>query len=88
MAGYTLIPGERGQNYTGILTRSIVFSGALVLFLAGKKTTSPPYTYGKSQESRSADDAALATALTLASIIIPTWISFENNTVSRDTLPV
>ena len=43
------------NNYTGMLTRSIVFSGALVVFLA-------------------------ASAMTLAAIIIPNWISFENET--------
>lgn len=35
MAGYDLVPRDRGYNYTGILTRSIVFSGALLAFLAG-----------------------------------------------------
>jgi hypothetical protein len=43
------------NNYTGMLTRSIVFSGALVIFLA-------------------------ASAMTIAAIIIPNWISFENET--------
>jgi hypothetical protein len=43
------------NNYTGMLTRSIVFSGALVVFLA-------------------------ASAMTLAALIIPNWISFENET--------
>jgi hypothetical protein len=43
------------NNYTGMLTRSIVFSGALVLFL-------------------------VASAMTIAAIIIPNWISFENET--------
>jgi hypothetical protein len=43
------------NNYTGMLTRSIVFSGALVVFLA-------------------------ATAMTIAAIIIPNWISFDSET--------
>lgn len=55
MAGYELVPGGIGHNYTGMLTRSIVFSGALLVFLAG-------------------------TGLTLASIIIPEWISFKDET--------
>ena len=36
MAGFNLVRGGRGHNYTGILTRSIVFSGALLAFLAGE----------------------------------------------------
>ena len=32
----------RGDNYTGMLTRSIVFSGALIVFLASTST----YFYG------------------------------------------
>lgn len=36
---YTLIPSGRGSNYTGPLTRSIVFSGALFLFLAATGLT-------------------------------------------------
>lgn len=43
------------NNYTGMLTRSIVFSGTLLVFLA-------------------------ASALTIAAIIIPNWISFESET--------
>jgi hypothetical protein len=43
------------NNYTGMLTRSIVFSGTLVIFLA-------------------------ASAMTIAAIIVPNWISFENET--------
>jgi hypothetical protein len=39
MAGFNLVPGGRGYNYTGILTRSIVFSGALIAFLAGENHT-------------------------------------------------
>jgi hypothetical protein len=37
MAGFNLVPGGRGYNYTGVLTKSIVFSGALIAFLAGEK---------------------------------------------------
>ena len=55
MAGFNLVPGGTGHNYTGMLTRSIVFSGALLVFLVG-------------------------TGLTLAAIIVPEWISFEDET--------
>lgn len=55
MAGFDLVPGGTGHNYTGMLTRSIVFSGALIIFLIG-------------------------TGLTLASIIIPEWISYDQET--------
>ena len=55
MAGFDLVPGGTGHNYTGMLTRSIVFSGTLIVFLVG-------------------------TGLTLASIIVPEWISFEDET--------
>ena len=34
MAGSSLVPSGYGHNYTGMLTRSIVFSGALIIFLA------------------------------------------------------
>lgn len=36
---FTLIPSGRDSNYTGPLTRSIVFSGALFLFLAATGLT-------------------------------------------------
>lgn len=39
MAGFDLIPGNGSHNYTGVLTRSIVFSGALLAFLAGEEHT-------------------------------------------------
>ncbi|KAK5070490.1 hypothetical protein LTR64_000161 [Lithohypha guttulata] len=32
--GFSLVPGGRGTNYTGMLTRSIVFSSVLFIFLA------------------------------------------------------
>lgn len=37
MAGFDLVPGGGSHNYTGILTRSIVFSGTLIAFLAGEE---------------------------------------------------
>ncbi|RMZ87681.1 hypothetical protein DV736_g5090, partial [Chaetothyriales sp. CBS 134916] len=61
MASFSLVPGGRGTNYTGMLTRSIIFSIALFIFLAG-------------------------TGLTIASIIIPNWISYETTTDSGRTL--
>ena len=61
MAGFNLVPGGTGHNYTGMLTRSIVFSAALLVFLVG-------------------------TGLTLASIIIPEWISFEDETDHGTTI--
>lgn len=61
MAGFNLVPGGTGHNYTGMFTRSIVFSGALLVFLVG-------------------------TGLTLASIIIPEWISFEDETNHGTTI--
>lgn len=36
MADFSLVPSGHGTNYTGMLTRSIVFSAALFVFLAGK----------------------------------------------------
>jgi hypothetical protein len=61
MAGFNLVPGGTGHNYTGMLTRSIVFSAALLVFLVG-------------------------TGLTLASIIVPEWISFEDETNHGTTI--
>jgi hypothetical protein len=80
MASFNLIAGEGGHNYTGILTRSIVFSGALIAFLA---SMSRPTNI---RPDRRKLMSALATGLTLASIIVPNWISFENHTV-RGYLP-
>ena len=61
-----------GGNYTGMLTKSIVFSGALIVFLASMhEILSVTYE---------AKDTA-ATGLTLASIIVPEWISLQNTTV-------
>jgi hypothetical protein len=64
MANFSgLVPAGHGTNYTGMLTRSIVFTGALLLFLG-------------------------TTAMTIASIIIPNWISYETVTVCLDPSPV
>lgn len=57
MANFSLVPTGHGVNYTGMLTRSIVFTGALAVFLA-------------------------ATGITIASIIVPEWISYDTTTVS------
>jgi hypothetical protein len=35
MADFSLVPSGHGTNYTGMLTRSIIFSAALFVFLAG-----------------------------------------------------
>ena len=43
------------DNYTGMLTRSIVFSAALIIFLA-------------------------STGMTIASIVVPNWISYDTST--------
>lgn len=56
MANFSLVPTGHGVNYTGMLTRSIVFTGALILFLA-------------------------ASGMTIASIIVPNWISYDTTTV-------
>lgn len=77
MAGFTLVPGSGGGNYTGVLTKSIVFSGALIAFLAGKDNLSSLTRFVEMGVA----DKVLATGLTLASIIVPNWISFENHTV-------
>jgi hypothetical protein len=63
MAGFDLVPSGTGHNYTGMLTRSIVFSGALLVFLVG-------------------------TGLSLASIIVPEWISFDQETNHGSTIHV
>jgi hypothetical protein len=57
MADFSLVPSGHGSNYTGMLTRSIVFTGALILFL-------------------------ITTGMTIASIAIPEWISYDTTTVS------
>lgn len=31
-----LVPGGRGRNYTGILTKTIVYVGTLIIFLIGE----------------------------------------------------
>ncbi|ETN41562.1 uncharacterized protein HMPREF1541_03498 [Cyphellophora europaea CBS 101466] len=56
MATFSLTAEGHGTNYTGMLTRSIVFSGALILFL-------------------------VTTGLTIASIIVPDWISYDTTTL-------
>ncbi|KAL1968176.1 hypothetical protein VTN77DRAFT_2011 [Rasamsonia byssochlamydoides] len=50
---FDLVPGGTGRNYTGILTKTIVYIGTLFLFL-------------------------IATALTLASINVPKWVSYHS----------
>lgn len=37
--GFSLVPSGRGSNYTGMLTRSIVFTGVLFVFLAATGMT-------------------------------------------------
>jgi len=39
MSDFALVPSGHGSNYTGMLTRSIVFSGALFVFLAASGMT-------------------------------------------------
>ncbi|EXJ94870.1 hypothetical protein A1O1_03268 [Capronia coronata CBS 617.96] len=39
MPDFSLVPSGHGSNYTGMLTRSIVFSGALLVFLAASGMT-------------------------------------------------
>jgi len=39
MADFSLVPSGHGTNYTGMLTRSIVFSAALFVFLAATGMT-------------------------------------------------
>ncbi|KAI1612540.1 hypothetical protein EDD37DRAFT_625156 [Exophiala viscosa] len=55
MVEISLVPGGTGTNYTGMLTRSIVFSAALFVFLA-------------------------ASGMTVASIIVPNWIAYDETT--------
>ena len=51
--GFSLVPSGRGSNYTGMLTRSIVFSTVLFIFLG-------------------------ATAMTIAAIIAPNWLTYDS----------
>ncbi|KAJ9263470.1 hypothetical protein DTO271D3_2181 [Paecilomyces variotii] len=51
---FDLVPGGSGRNYTGILTKTIVYTGSLLVFLA-------------------------AFGLTIASIIIPKWVSYHSD---------
>ena len=88
MASFNLVHGG-GGNYTGFLTRSIVFSGALIAFLAGKENH---VLISAGMSAKTLTEDTLATGLTLAAIIVPNWISFENHTVrtshlSSDTTP-
>ncbi|KAL4808774.1 hypothetical protein BDV18DRAFT_157712 [Aspergillus unguis] len=50
---FHLIPRGEDRNYTGFLTKTIVYSGSLIVFIA-------------------------AFALSLASIIVPNWVSYHS----------
>ncbi|KMU86989.1 hypothetical protein CIHG_04929 [Coccidioides immitis H538.4] len=54
---FHLVPGEGRRNYTGFVTKTILYSATLLVFLT-------------------------ASALTLASIIVPKWVSYYSETPS------
>jgi hypothetical protein len=74
MADFSLVPSGHGSNYTGMLTRSIVFSGALFVFLAG--------TWVCDLFHDAMTDDCAASGMTIASIVVPNWIAYEGSTVS------
>lgn len=78
MADFSLVPSGQGTNYTGMLTRSIVFSAALFVFLAGR------WDQKTAGETRKVTDFVLpASGMTIASIAVPNWIAYDGSTVRR-----
>lgn len=76
MAGFNFGGGD--SNYTGILTRSIVFSGAMLAFLGSKLHT----VYSAANVPCQVLTVFFAAfGMSLASIIIPEWISFDSTSV-------
>lgn len=74
MADFSLVPSGHGTNYTGMLTRSIVFSVALLVFLAGA-------SYEPSTATVVSDNVLPASGMTIASIAVPDWIAYDGSKV-------
>lgn len=71
---FHLIPRSHDRNYTGFLTKTIVYSGTLVLFL-GCATPSPSFSLLYTNAMTE------AFGLTLSSIVIPNWVNYHSNEV-------
>lgn len=80
---FRLVPRGTDRNYTGFFTKTIVYSGTLVVFLACKFR-------GRACEVGrwvicilTRHPRTTAFALTLCSIIIPKWVSYHSDQVRR-----
>ncbi|KAJ5780763.1 hypothetical protein N7457_005923 [Penicillium paradoxum] len=69
---FRLVPRGTDRNYTGFLTKTIVYIATLVIFLACKPS---PNT---SQTVRTTDHPRPAFGLTISSIVIPKWVSYHS----------
>jgi hypothetical protein len=86
---YDLVPEGRGRNYTGILTRSIVYGFTLFLFLAGTLVllffatcscfVEKLYKHFPFWVLTTVFRSAFA--LTIASISLPNWLRYHDITV-------
>lgn len=95
------MPRGTDRNYTGFLTKTIVYTGTLVLFLACEYPASysyPAATGWTRQAAASPSSHEVLTrtitafALTLCSIIIPRWVSYHSEKVrssgpASDSIP-
>lgn len=93
---FHLVPRGTDRNYTGFFTKTIVYSGTLVIFIACKfqrqylVPSHPILSYPSSSAGNAKDKPAepltsticTAFALTISSIVIPRWISYHSEKVS------
>lgn len=81
---FRLVPRGTDRNYTGFFTKTIVYSGTLVVFLACEFRGRACEVVGRRVMCiLTRHPRTTAFALTLSSIIIPKWISYHSDRVRQ-----
>lgn len=79
---FHLIPRGEDRNYTGFLTKTIVYTASLIVFLAGtySRPSFPLHVRAQAVYANSIHPIA-AFGLSIASIIVPNWVSYHSEKV-------
>lgn len=80
---FHLVPGDGRRNYTGFVTKTIVYGLTLLLLLVGKLIC--VYVLLAIPFILTYIIFFSASALTLASILVPRWLSYHSETVRHVT---
>lgn len=80
---FHLVPRGEDRNYTGFLTKTITYTASLIVFLAGMYSPRPsfPYKSERIQYTLTASIPIAAFGLSIASIIVPNWVSYHSEKV-------